>query len=434
MSYKSISIIGLGYIGLPTAAVLASHMGNVIGVDVCPEVVEAVNTGTVQTVEPGLATLLEQVTTKGQLRAVLQPEPVDAFIIAVPTPISAEHKPDISYVKAAALSLAPVLCVGNLIILESTSPVGTTEQMAGWLVEARPDLSFPMQAGDAADVQIAYCPERILPGKMLTELVNNDRVVGGLSDRASAMSAELYKIFVKGEIVITNARTSELCKLTENSFRDVNIAFANEMSMICDKLDIDVWELIKLANRHPRVNILQPGCGVGGHCIPVDPWFIVDSAPEEAKLIRAAREVNDYKTQWVFEKIKVAITSALRKSQKSIFDVTVCCIGLAYKQGTDDIRNSPNLALCCRIASLGCNVLVIDSVDFQSSPICEFANIKAATLEEAMVKSDIVCIFIPNSELNNLLNEEKYKIILQYFSSDLIFNNTIHKNNTYNTI
>lgn len=398
MSYKSISIIGLGYIGLPTAAVLASHMGNVIGVDVCPEVVEAVNTGTVQTVELGLATLLEQVTTKGQLRAVLQPEPADAFIIAVPTPITDAHKPDISYVKAAALSLASVLRKGNLIILESTSPVGTTEQMAGWLAEARPDLSFPLQAGDAADVQIAYCPERILPGKMLTELVNNDRVVGGLSDKASTMSAELYKIFVKGEIVITNARTSELCKLTENSFRDVNIAFANEMSMICDKLNIDVWELIKLTNRHPRVNILQPSCGVGGHCIPVDPWFIVDSAPEEAKLIRAAREVNDYKPECVVKKIKEKIVSILDKNPyKKMEEITIACLGLMYKPDVIDLRNSPAVEVVKGVATLGCQVFVVEQYIKTLPEVLHNKNVKLMDLNNALEAADVVCPLVKHT-------------------------------------
>lgn len=361
MCFKSISIIGLGYIGLPTAAVLASRMGNVIGVDVNREVVEAVNAGTARTVEPGLAELLAEVAAKGQLRAVTQPEPADAFIIAVPTPVTKDHKPDISYVRAAALSLAPVLRRGNLIILESTSPVGTTEKMASWLAEARPDLSFPQHSGEGADVLIAYCPERILPGKMLEELANNDRIVGGMTAGASAMATDLYRLFVRGEIVTTTVRTAEMCKLAENSFRDVNIAYANELSMICDKLDIDVQELIRLANRHPRVNILQPGCGVGGHCIPVDPWFIVDSAPEDARLIRMARAVNDSKPDWVVGKVREAIDKYLKEHpEKKIEDVTVGCWGLAYKPGTDDVRNSPAVECVYKIASMGAEVLVFD--------------------------------------------------------------------------
>ena len=361
MPFKSISIIGLGYIGLSTAAVLASRMGNVIGVDVSREVVEAVDAGTVRTVEPGLAELLAEVTAKGQLRAVTQPEPADAFIIAVPTPIKEDHKPDISYVRAAALSLAPVLRRGNLIILESTSPVGTTEQVAQWLAEARPDLAFPQQNGEEADVQIAYCPERILPGKMLEELVSNDRIVGGMTVKAAAMATALYRVFVRGEILSTTVRTAEMCKLAENSFRDVNIAFANELSIICDKLGIDVQELIQLANRHPRVNILQPGCGVGGHCIPVDPWFIVDSAPEDARLIRMAREVNDHKPEWVVEKVREAIDAYLQEHpEKTITDVTVACWGLTYKPETNDMRNSPALNVVRLIQKVGCKIAVID--------------------------------------------------------------------------
>lgn len=359
MQFSTISLIGLGYIGLPTAAVLASRMGNVIGVDVNKDVVESITNGNVKTLEPGLTELLAQVSGSA-LRAVTKPETADAFIIAVPTPITDDHKPDISYVRSAALSLAPVLRTGNLIILESTSPVGTTEQMAQWLAAARPDLSFPQQAGDEADVQIAYCPERILPGKMLEELIHNDRIVGGLTRTASDMAATLYRLFVEGEIHITSVRTAELCKLAENSFRDVNIAYANELSMICDKLDIDVEELISLANHHPRVNILQPGCGVGGHCIPVDPWFIVDSAPEQAKLIRIAREVNDSKPLWVVEKIKQAIDNYLKDHpEKSIKDVTVGIIGgLGYKPGTDDVRNSPVVQIASTLDTSGYKIFI----------------------------------------------------------------------------
>lgn len=371
MQFSTISLIGLGYIGLPTAALLASRMGNVVGVDVNSDVVESITNGNVKTLEPGLTELLAQVSGSA-LRAVTTPEAADAFIIAVPTPITEDHKPDISYVRSAALSLAPVLRAGNLIILESTSPVGTTEQMAQWLAEARPDLSFPQQAGDEADVQIAYCPERILPGKMLEELVHNDRIVGGLTRTASDMAAALYRLFVEGEIHITSVRTAELCKLAENSFRDVNIAYANELSMICDKLDIDVEELISLANHHPRVNILQPGCGVGGHCIPVDPWFIVDSAPEQARLIRTAREVNDSKPLWVVEKIKQAIDDYLQEHpEKTIRDVTVGIVGgLGYKPGTDDVRNSPKLQIKNMLMELGYNIqFAVSNINISSNKI-----------------------------------------------------------------
>lgn len=411
MSYTSISVIGLGYIGLPTAALIASHMQNVIGVDVSEEVVNSVNTGTVHSVEPGLTELLAEVTAKGWLRAVTVPAPADVFIIAVPTPITDEKKPDLSCVKAAALSLAPALRKGALVILESTSPVGTTEQVSNWLAEARSDLTFPHQSGEEADVQIAYCPERIMPGKMLGELANNDRIVGGLTEKATAMAVGLYKIFVLGQIVTTNTRTAEMCKLAENSFRDVNIAFANELSMICDKLDIDVWELIKLANRHPRVNILQPGCGVGGHCIPVDPWFIVDSAPEEAQLITAARKVNDHKAEWVVSKVKQAIEAFLDKHPaKTIADVTVACWGVSYKPNTNDIRNSPALQIVKNIEKLGCKLAVVEpywqmdgtSVGSLSDCIC--------SIEDAIELADINCTLVPHNVFYMIPAKEYCKI------------------------
>lgn len=372
MKFETISLIGLGYIGLPTAAVLASRMGRVLGVDVKADAVDAIMNGTFRTMEPGLTELLAQVRESGALRAVTRPEAADGFIIAVPTPITDDHKPDISFVRSATLSLASVLRPGNLIILESTSPVGTTEQMAAWLAEVRPDLTFPQQAGEAADIQIAYCPERILPGKMLDELVHNDRVVGGMTQRASEMASSLYKIFVDGEILTTSVRTAELCKLAENSFRDVNIAYANELSIICDKLNINVQELIQLANRHPRVNILQPGCGVGGHCIPVDPWFIVDSAPEETRLIRTAREVNDGKTYWLVNKIKSVISEHLKQHPgKTIEDVTVAYWGLSYKPGTNDLRNSPAVIIVRELIKLKCNLFIIEDIAALDDKIIE---------------------------------------------------------------
>ncbi|MGC3339089.1 UDP-N-acetyl-D-mannosamine dehydrogenase, partial [Pseudomonas aeruginosa] len=302
MSFQTISVIGLGYIGLPTAAVFASRQKKVIGVDVNQAAVDTINRGEIHIVEPDLDMVVHAAVTEGYLRATTSPEPADAFLIAVPTPFKHEHEPDLTFIEAASKSIAPVLKKGDLVILESTSPVGATEQMARWLAEFRPDLTFPQTHGETSDIRVAHCPERVLPGHVLRELVENDRVIGGMSEKCSEAASRLYKIFVKGECIITNARTAEMCKLTENSFRDVNIAFANELSIICDKLDINVWELIRLANRHPRVNILQPGPGVGGHCIAVDPWFIVSKTPDEAKLIRSAREVNDYKPFWVLEK------------------------------------------------------------------------------------------------------------------------------------
>ncbi len=396
-----ISVIGLGYIGLPTAILLAKNNVFVIGVDVSPHVVSSVNAGKLHIVEPGLDAVLRSVVAKGNLRAVTAPEPADAFIVAVPTPFTAGHKPDVSYIKAAAEALAPVLKKGSLVILESTSPVGTTKDLADWLAEARPDLSFPQQAKDNADVQIAYCPERVLPGKVLQELVSNDRVVGGMSAKASEMATELYRIFVKGDITVTNAHTAEMCKLTENSFRDVNIAFANELSEICDKLHINVWELITLANRHPRVNILQPGCGVGGHCIAVDPWFIVDTTPQEARLIRMARLVNDHKPEWVVEKVKAAIADVLtRKTEKSMADIVVACLGLAFKPDIDDLRESPAVKLTNMIAALGCKVVAVEP-NIKKLPRILSDNVSLVTLAEALSCSDITCLLVGHSEFKS---------------------------------
>lgn len=348
--FNTVSIVGMGYIGLPTAAVFASHKVKVIGVDVNKHVVDTINRGEIHIIEPDLDKVVRIAVQEGYLCATTQPEPADAFLIAVPTPFkegsTGPHHPDMDYIEAAAKSIAPVLKRGDLVILESTSPVGATEQMAAWLALARPDLTFPQTDGEASDIRVAHCPERVLPGQVLRELVQNDRVIGGMTPKCSDLASRLYKVFVQGECVITNARTAEMCKLTENSFRDVNIAFANELSIICDKLGIGVWELIKLANRHPRVNILQPGPGVGGHCIAVDPWFIVSATPDEAKLIRTAREVNDSKPEWVIEKVKLAIASYLMAhGDLSVKDVTIACYGLAFKPDIDDLRESPAMRI-----------------------------------------------------------------------------------------
>ncbi|MGV8683688.1 UDP-N-acetyl-D-mannosamine dehydrogenase [Pseudomonas aeruginosa] len=365
MSFDTISVIGLGYIGLPTAAVFASRRKQVIGVDVNSKAVETINQGKIHIVEPDLDMLVHAAVTNGYLRAVSVPEPADAFLIAVPTPFKEQHEPDLRYIESACKAIAPVLKAGDLVILESTSPVGATEQMSAWLSAERPDLTFPQSHGDASDIRIAHCPERVLPGHVLRELVQNDRVIGGMTATCSAAAASLYKIFVEGECVITNARTAEMCKLTENSFRDTNIAFANELSIICDKLDINVWELIRLANRHPRVNILQPGPGVGGHCIAVDPWFIVSKTPGEARLIRTAREVNDGKPLWVLNKIKMAVAEFLQANpERTAKDVTIACFGLAFKPDIDDLRESPAVSIAQNVkmshpgtaASLACVV------------------------------------------------------------------------------
>lgn len=359
--FKHICVIGLGYIGLPTAATFAAHGVKVTGVDVNQHAVDLINQGKVHIVEPDLDALVRDVVAQQKLSAQLQPCEADAYIVAVPTPFKENYEPDLKYIEAAAKAIAPYLSQGNLVILESTSPVGATEQMAAWLSEARPDLTFPQQVGEQADILVAHCPERVLPGKVLQELISNDRIVGGMTPRCSQASIDLYKVFVKGDCIETNARTAEMCKLTENSFRDVNIAFANELSIICDKLDINVWELIQLANRHPRVNILQPGPGVGGHCIAVDPWFIVSKTPEQARLIRTAREVNDAKPEWVIEQVKITIADFLQQnSDKTIKDVIVACYGLAFKPDIDDLRESPALEITKKLAEQGLNILAIE--------------------------------------------------------------------------
>jgi UDP-N-acetyl-D-mannosaminuronic acid dehydrogenase len=395
--FNTISLIGLGYIGLPTATLFASRKKKVIGVDINAHTVQTINQGKIHIVEPSLDMLVHAAVTEGYLRATTQPEPAEAFLIAVPTPFVNGRQPDLSYIRSAALAIAPMLEKGNLVILESTSPVGTTEQLAAWLAQARPDLTFPQQMADAADVQIAYCPERVLPGRVVHELVANDRIIGGMTRTATHMATELYKTFVEGDLVPASARTAEMCKLTENSFRDVNIAFANELSMICDKLGIDVWELIGLANRHPRVNILQPGAGVGGHCIAIDPWFIVDAAPDQARIIRTAREINDHKPHWVLDKIKAAIAEALSaKPGATMRDVKVACLGLAFKPDIDDLRESPAVEIVEKVARLGCQVLVVEpnTVTVELPETLSKQGLQMTSLQNALTTSDVVCILV----------------------------------------
>lgn len=404
MLFQTISVIGLGYIGLPTAAVFASRKKRVIGVDVNQQAVDTINRGGIHIVEPDLDMVVHAAVSEGYLRATTRAEPADAFLIAVPTPFKGDHEPDLSYIESASRAIAPVLKKGDLVILESTSPVGATEQMAAWLATARPDLSFPQSHGENSDIRVAHCPERVLPGHVLRELVHNDRVIGGMTAKCSEAAVKLYKIFVEGECVITNARTAEMCKLTENSFRDVNIAFANELSIICDKLDINVWELIQLANRHPRVSILQPGPGVGGHCIAVDPWFIVSSAPEEAKLIRSAREVNDGKPQWVEEKVKLAVAEFLQQHpEKTALGVTIACFGLAFKPDIDDLRESPALAITQKIAAAhpGC-VLAVEP-NIEALPI-QLAGTKLClkTIDQALAEADVVVLLVDHKVFKNI--------------------------------
>ncbi|WP_412971555.1 UDP-N-acetyl-D-mannosamine dehydrogenase [Glaciecola sp. MF2-115] len=358
MAFETISVIGLGYIGLPTAAMFAAHGKKVVGVDVNQHAVDTINRGEIHIVEPDLDALVAQGVAKGRLKAVTTPEPADAFLIAVPTPFEEDEsatvpKPDLKFIRAACTALAPVLKKGDLVILESTSPVGATEKVVEWLSEARSDLTFPSEGSAKMDVYVAHCPERVLPGHVVRELIENDRVIGGITPECSAKAVELYQSFVKGECVVTNARTAEMAKLTENASRDVSIAFANELSIICDETDIDVWELIALANRHPRVNILQPGPGVGGHCIAVDPWFIVSRSPASARLIKTAREVNDSKPAWVIEKVKLAVVDFLgENSTKSISDIKIACYGLAFKPDIDDLRESPALNIARELTAL----------------------------------------------------------------------------------
>lgn len=403
--FKHICVIGLGYIGLPTAATFAAHGIKVTGVDVNQHAVDMINQGKVHIVEPDLDALVKDVVEKGMLSAQTTPVEADAYIVAVPTPFKDDHEPDLKYIEVASKALAPYLAKGNLVILESTSPVGATEQMSTWLSEARPDLSFPQQEGEASDIRVAHCPERVLPGKVLLELISNDRIIGGMTESSSAASSQLYKTFVKGECIETNARTAEMCKLTENSFRDVNIAFANELSVICDKLDINVWELIALANRHPRVNILQPGPGVGGHCIAVDPWFIVAKTPEQARLIRTAREVNDAKPEWVIDQVKIKIAEFLQANPaKTIQDVTVACYGLAFKPDIDDLRESPALEITKKLAKQGLNILAVEP-NIEKLPTALINKVKLVNLEVAH-KADIKVILVAHKEFSKLFSSD----------------------------
>ncbi len=378
--FKRVSVIGLGYIGLPTAAILATHGIEVVGVDVNKTAVETINQGKIHIVEPDLEAMVHSAVMNGKLRAVLKPEKAHCFIIAVPTPFKEGHKPDLSYIEAAAKSIAPVLEPGNLIILESTSPVGTTEKLKEWL----PPI----------DLDIAYCPERVLPGHILREIVGNDRIIGGLNPKSAERAKQLYQIFVKGECLTTDARTAEMTKLTENSFRDVNIAFANELSLICEHLHINVWELIRLANRHPRVNILQPGPGVGGHCIAVDPWFIVDSAPHLARLIRGAREVNDSKPRHVLAQIK----EKLKKFKKP----KIACLGLSFKADIDDIRESPALEIAEHLAKESLPLMIVEP-HLDTLPKClDFPHVKMVSMEEAIKQADVVVVLVNHRKFGQM--------------------------------
>ena len=401
MAFSKISVIGLGYIGLPTAAVISSKKINVVGVDINEDAVKKINEGKVHIYEPNLEVIVNESVKNGFLRATNLPEESDAFIIAVPTPFKREQSrypsPDLKYIKAAVNSIAPVLKKGNLVIIESTSPVGTTKQIIEWLLELRPDLSFPHN-NESADINIAYCPERVLPGKIIEELTSNDRVVGGVTKKCFEKAKELYEIFVEGQCIQTDASTAEMVKLTENASRDVQIAFANELSIICDKLDINVWELISLANLHPRVDILKPGPGVGGHCIAVDPWFIVSKNPEEANLISTAREVNDSKPKWVVQKIKEHLNQLLEKDKSlSEQDINVTFYGLSFKADIDDLRESPALEIAKEIKR------VTKTKVFAVEPnLKEAIDLELLSLETAAKKTDIAVLLVDHKEFKEI--------------------------------
>jgi len=389
-SFNRIAVIGLGYIGLPTAAMFADNGIEVIGTDVNERVVATINSGRPHFGEPNLDALVRRVVENGKLRAITGVEPADAFIVAVPTPLRGHGEaaaPDVSFVEAAARSIAPVLVKGNLVILESTSPVGTTERMAEIMAELRPDLTFPQQKGELAEIQVSHCPERVLPGRILEEVVNNARVIGGISRKCAQRSVSLYRMVVKGECRVTTARTAELAKLTENAFRDVNIAFANELSFICDKLKVNVWELIAMANLHPRVNILQPGPGVGGHCIAVDPWFIVATNPNEAKLIRTARLVNDSKPLFVCEKV--------RERAAALKQPVIACLGLSYKRDVDDLRESPAVEIVSRLAEMNLGELLVVEPHVSALPKqLSDLGLGLTDFDEAMGRANLVLLLV----------------------------------------
>ncbi len=392
---NKVCVIGLGYIGLPTASLVATKGFSVLGVDINPETVDTINQGRIHIHEPDLDILVKSAVQSGKLRASLKPETADIFIIAVPTPFSEGHKPDLSYVDQATQSILPFLKEGNLVILESTSPVGTTERIRDVVQKNRPDLK-------PGKILYSHCPERVLPGQILKELILNDRIVGGLDQDSSEKSRDFYASFVSGQIFLTDARTAELAKLTENSYRDVNIAFANELSLICDKLGINVWNLIELSNRHPRVKILQPGPGVGGHCIAVDPWFIVDSAPEESRLIKTARIVNDSKPKHVVDKVMAAVEKS-KLGKKG----PVACLGLAFKANVDDLRGSPAAEIAESLALKGLTVLASEPPIKQlPASLAKYETLQLVSTKEALERADTVVLLVDHAEYKNISREK----------------------------
>jgi UDP-N-acetyl-D-mannosaminuronic acid dehydrogenase len=392
MLNKTVCVVGLGYIGLPTAALLASNGYSVLGTDLSQHAVETINQGNIHIVEPDLDAFVRSAVTAGRLKAFTTPQRGDIYMICVPTPFHEGEgipQPNLDYVLSATRSIAGFVKPGDMVILESTSPVGTTEMMAKVLGDAGVDVS---------NVHMAYCPERVLPGKIMTELVENDRVVGGLTPEATQLVGDFYRTFVRGGVLATDAKTAEMCKLTENSFRDVNIAFANELSLLCAKEGINVWNLIQLANRHPRVNILQPGAGVGGHCIAVDPWFIVARDPGNAQLIRTAREVNNHKTVWAIDQIKIAVADASARTGRK---PKVACLGLAFKPDIDDLRESPALHIAAALNAQGYDVVAVEP------NIKSHEQFKLATLEEALESADVFAVLVKHRQFLAPLAKQK---------------------------
>lgn len=389
---ETVCVVGLGYIGLPTAAALATRGVDVIGVDVNPRIVETINRGEATFVEPDLAVAVSGAVAMGRLRAVGTPQAADAFIVAVPTPFTSERQADLSYIASAAESIAPVLKPGDLVVLESTSPPGATLQLSQWLAKHRPDLTFPHAARGLADVKVAHCPERVLPGRIMIELVTNDRVVGGVSNVCAERARDLYAVFTQGEIRTTDATTAEVSKLAENAFRDVNIAFANELSMLSDVLTIDVHDVIQLANRHPRVNILQPGPGVGGHCIAVDPWFLIAADPSRAQLMRAARAVNDAKPEYVLEQVE--------STAQRFRDPVIACLGLAFKANVDDLRESPAMEIAVELARKQVGRLLVVEPFIRELPetLADSGSAKLTDLAAALAEADIVLLLVDHDQ------------------------------------
>ncbi len=392
---NGVAVIGLGYIGLPTSAALAMHGVRVKGVDVNLATVSAVNAGKVPIVEPDLDVAVAGAVSRGLLTASAEMPEADAFLIAVPTPFKDGHEPDLSFVESAARTIAPKLRGGEVVILESTSPPGTTRRISEWLAQERPDLVFPHQEADAPNVFVAHCPERVLPGRIMVEIIENDRLVGGMTRECSERAAQLYRTFCRGEIVLTSAENAEMAKLVENSYRDVNIAFANELATVCEGLGMDVWEVIRLANKHPRVNVLNPGPGVGGHCIAVDPWFIVSAAPADTRLIKSAREINDNRPHRVAQDVLDAVKP----------EGVIAALGLAFKANIDDMRESPAVEVVQLIARQRpeVRILAVEPHVTELPPgLMGLENVELAPLQEALAFSDVLVLLVDHSDFEEV--------------------------------